>query len=691
MDTDTDIESISSWSSESELSSSDKDSGRSFALPLVAGFNLVMACIFVAHLVVAAILPFVLGGFKICSTVGVFEYWTLIFAGAIPTGLATLFLIARAVTHHVQFAALYAASLWFMAVTIWGTQVVSCWFPYVKATPGAYVLQWQAEVLATLSTVFFFRMVLSRLRTLEEAMWEDVGSRTLSSMFYVYCFFCSLSCVIDLGVYWTSREAHEGWLHPSTSRFPWNILMTLLCVIAFCVKAFLMLERPCARVLQAWPNMSTDQRDAATRATCIVLSQQAALVLSVWSKLVRAILWILYNRLASEFPWVPDAIEGLTLVDFISESVGAIMFSGAYGMKSLKHSLSRRLMEQQRSSLRRQVATHWRPSERDSPMWQVKVAEMAKRGISLKALLDFYERLGQTVMPEYKSDLHRTKDVVRAAIIPETKDRCCSMATVMMSGIPTRPDKFVSHSWGNLFHDLVASIVADALGEVSYEACSFLLASNFRGLKAALSAKDCLNTTYWICAFAVNQHATICETNPYDFDPSTGRLYKPCKCKSERHLNTTPPLTLSGKSIWCEVNKFKDMLRYLAACNEQLEHVIAVDANFDLFTRAWVVAELAEAHDVGIRQHLRIKSRTTLLESEHSLRDLRIEAMQASRPEDIDEILAGIQDKDAFNSRLQSMIFGSSGGLISEWKGLDGLEQMTRIGQLARFANLSHS
>ena len=56
--------------------------------------------------------------------------------------------------------------------------------------------------------------------------------------------------------------------------------------------------------------------------------------------------------------------------------------------------------------------------------------------------------------------------------------------------------------------------------------------------------------------------------------------------------------------------------------------------------------------------------------------------MRASRPEDVDEILEKIEDKEDFNQRLRSLIFGK---LIAGWRGLDGAEQMDRIGRLARW------
>ena len=45
----------------------------------------------------------------------------------------------------------------------------------------------------------------------------------------------------------------------------------------------------------------------------------------------------------------------------------------------------------------------------------------------------------------------------------------------MMDGCPTRPQKMVTHNWGNRFADLVAAIVADALGDDEFGSIADLL------------------------------------------------------------------------------------------------------------------------------------------------------------------------------------------------------------------------
>merc|ERR1711879_588031 len=114
------------------------------------------------------------------------------------------------------------------------------------------------------------------------------------------------------------------------------------------------------------------------------------------------------------------------------------------------------------------------------------------------------------------------------------------------------------------------------------------------------------------------------------------------------------------------------MVEMLAVQNNQFSQIVAVDRNFVIFNRAWCVAELSLAHEVGMRQRLLIFAEEMIAEHEERLRSLRIQDMKASRPQDIDVILAKIPDVDAFNSTLQALLFDD---LFPTWWGHDALEQ----------------
>ena len=213
--------------------------------------------------------------------------------------------------------------------------------------------------------------------------------------------------------------------------------------------------------------------------------------------------------------------------------------------------------------------------------------------------------------------------MVRLAIIPLTASSCSSYAQLVNKGAKVLPKKMVTHNWSNLFRDLLASVISEALGEHTFEFVAELLSdkAGVEALEKMLRVHGSLEETYWICAFAVNQHAGICGANPAGtVDPVTGLRHPTCQCSEPKFFNEDPPLNDDGKSIQCEMNKFDDMMALLARENPDFAEVVAVDASLDLFGRAWCVAELAEAHRMGMTQSLKIRNKETLLRRQLTLK-----------------------------------------------------------------------
>ena len=260
------------------------------------------------------------------------------------------------------------------------------------------------------------------------------------------------------------------------------------------------------------------------------------------------------------------------------------------------------------------------------------------------------------------------------------------------SKIEVIPKKMVTHNWSNLFRDLVATVIADALGEHAFEFVAELLCDKHgvKLLQETLRVHGCLEETYWICAFAVNQHAGICGANPNgDIDPVTKIPHPTCACSAPKFFNEDPPLNEHGESIQCEMNKFDDMMAFLSKKDNNFTEVIAVDADLNLFQRSWCMAELAEAHRMGMAQNLMLRNKATLMNRQCTLEGLQVENMKASRPEDVQQILAKIPDKKAFNKKLQELIFDGTTGLLASWNKADVLQQMEDLSYVLKWARLS--
>ena len=115
-------------------------------------------------------------------------------------------------------------------------------------------------------------------------------------------------------------------------------------------------------------------------------------------------------------------------------------------------------------------------------------------------------------------------------------------------------------------------------------------------------------------------------------------------------------------SINCEMNKFSDMIAWLAATDTAFKQILVVNSSLEIFSRAWCVAEMAEAYMMGMKQLPKIESSMSNRMRNERLKSLRVEDMKASRPEDVEQILSRIPDKCEFNRQLQklfSKIFGA--------------------------------
>merc|ERR1711920_770713 len=118
---------------------------------------------------------------------------------------------------------------------------------------------------------------------------------------------------------------------------------------------------------------------------------------------------------------------------------------------------------------------------------------------------------------------------------------------------------------------------------------------------------------------------------------------------------------------------------------------IVVDKGFDVFSRAWCIAEIVQGSASGIGQSLILHSAESVDEHYVGLADLDVRDCKASRPEDKAAILAKITDIAAFNVHLQKLMSDADAeGLFSQW--VDGECLACTVGRLSkRMASLSMS
>eukprot|EP00928_Gymnodinium_smaydae_P087743 TRINITY_DN71969_c0_g1_i1.p1 TRINITY_DN71969_c0_g1~~TRINITY_DN71969_c0_g1_i1.p1 ORF type:complete len:471 (-),score=40.87 TRINITY_DN71969_c0_g1_i1:417-1700(-) len=258
-------------------------------------------------------------------------------------------------------------------------------------------------------------------------------------------------------------------------------------------------------------------------------------------------------------------------------------------------------------------------------------------------------------MPAFEPKVSSTCDVVRMMIIPTTcRDLSSrnnfsdnSFATHVNAGGRRRPTTLVTHHWNNLFSHTIAAIVADALDRPTY--CSVLdqleTPERVDLLRRRLQELGAGENVYWFCPVSVDQHCTICGF-AHGKDTASGLDYNVCTCPMEKH--ETGDL--------CEVNKFHHVLTRMVHDDPSFRHLVAIDERFEIYTRAWCIAEIAQAAELGIPQVFKMFSLTALFQRRTHLMALDVRNCQTSRDTDKQLILSWIPDISLFNARIRKIL-----------------------------------
>jgi len=284
-------------------------------------------------------------------------------------------------------------------------------------------------------------------------------------------------------------------------------------------------------------------------------------------------------------------------------------------------------------------------------VYRMKVEELSRRSISVERLLHFYH---EVVIKTFNMDPNAlTEDVVQDIIIPMTEEDEVSWVDyleknteyvdttpVVLTSAKSRPfftagaeasdvepTTHVVHAWKMRFVDLLAAILQDAshgktrkLGESYEEACR-------------IYAKV-LHKPYWICAFCINQHLSICHEPRFK-----------CRCSSPKYDEATPQ---------CEFDKFSAVAQVLHQRGGGM--LLALERDLQALSRAWCVDEVHYALATGMA----IKPSFSTLPGFCSLREFVCEVTRCqARPSDKERILNKIQigtGIPAFNDRVTTFL-----------------------------------
>ncbi|CAE7616982.1 LRK10L-1.1 [Symbiodinium sp. CCMP2592] len=464
-----------------------------------------------------------------------------------------------------------------------------------------------------------------------------------------------------------------------------GVLMTL--VVA--VRAFRRVKRALKEVSVREESYASAERDWCLRVlNRMIMAVCFSCILSAASH----ILCLPAIFLAPE-EWRQLIVPGYHFMDVTAELIGLVFIVGI-----LKPPEKVSFAEQSVPRLRAMRGMSRLTEELPTTEENDKVQELALRSINLSELLDFYESLGceGSRMPHFDPCRSTTHDVVRQAIIPASRQGSGGMSyaeLLQQTGhVANRmPDCMVTHSWSNLFLDLVAAVVADALGHDEYDKVAHCLRQgHVETLRQQLLTKGTLGNSYWICCFCVNQHSSICA------GPGPAPTEAAARVRWERNCRDTvtgEPLTfcdclepkLANDDADCEVNKFDAMMLWLQYKNPRLRQLVAVDRKFDVFSRSWCIAELVAAHGADIPQSVCLETSKPFDPTAEDLAiyeylvNLSVANSLASRPEDKEMILQKVSSVREFDAALQMLIFGNRGLLTKKLTGFDLLEPAARF------------
>eukprot|EP00930_Biecheleria_cincta_P097955 TRINITY_DN89637_c0_g1_i1.p1 TRINITY_DN89637_c0_g1~~TRINITY_DN89637_c0_g1_i1.p1 ORF type:complete len:638 (-),score=88.33 TRINITY_DN89637_c0_g1_i1:182-2095(-) len=552
------------------------------------------------------------------------------------------------------------------------------------------------EVIDAFAWVLYLIAIQSRMELAESSFGQSLGARRISRLRQAVLVLSSSRIVVDLIILGLliSKTAYPAWFAPAYVGFikvrgiSISFLFAIAGLITF-VGFSLLIKAACPpptvsegsylHAEAAWARRTTTRVRNAMLASAMCWSTLGTLVtLSAWAGKLPSDMDISRVKQAG----ISDAGKaGLCLMSTIELFCFMIM-AGCFLPRQPGIRFKER--KKQKNQIWRQNSTN------RTRVWQDKVEELADRSMSVQALLDFHRQLSPEVMPHYDPLQHKTNDVVRQAIIPTSRTQLEGTAFAA----PGMPNRMVTHTWGGPFLHLVAAVAADCRNLNEYAPASKQLLDDAPELEQSLRAEGCLQLRYWICAFCVNQHASICagfgpapalgtpEYRRWDAcrrDSVTGMVHPICDCATRKHFNDSPDQ--------CELNKFDDVMALLHEQVPNFQQLVAVDSDLDVFARIWCVAEMYQAYYMGIPQRLCLTSNAAvdICGEDYTIfrqfTKFSITECSASRPEDKEEILHKIQHIDEFDFQLQAAIF-STRGLLSEhlvgFRALDAAAFSTR-------------
>ena len=396
-------------------------------------------------------------------------YFIVLMLASLGSGCMAACLRKRAgASPHVKSASDYAILNWCQSLLV-TMAVRPIDFSYGVLPPYAYHYDgglWSTEsifyssvavcrgILYGLGSICMQKLIASRLELLELSSSQAFGGRCICCLVRVQACTASVA-VISLSL---------GFCYELFPESPWKVVqatqslailagfltaivnvLTSMMAACFLTKSLLVLRRVLrmAKLNDASVAAQLSLRRARRLAGLQTMGVSCSLVLTI---LVIPCALLSHTHAALGIPlW---AAVGVQAVDVLGNALAAVLLSGGHRLPKVDQVPGQQLCCW---ACRCQTKAPLEQERDWSPMWRAKVEELSLRGMTLRSLLCFYQ---ETLLPmpgwKYAPSDHKTRDVVRRAIIPLTsREESAYAVSALNRDGPRRAQVMVTHNWGN--------------------------------------------------------------------------------------------------------------------------------------------------------------------------------------------------------------------------------------------------
>ena len=314
------------------------------------------------------------------------------------------------------------------------------------------------------ASLWMQKLIASRLDLLEQSSNSKFGGGCIRCLLRVQTCTASLAAIqfcIVVFAYVTKIFSSAGLMNIALAlaglTLFWNVVASMVAICSFS-RSFLMLRKVLGKDVPvvAKSSLGQAQRLAALQTLGICFSLVLTIVVVPFIVACNAGEYLGKRIRRLQLDYVGASVQAL---DVLGNGLAVLLLSGSHRLPKLDRAPEQRLCC---CACPRQTRALPEKERGWSPTWREKVEELSLRGMTLRSLLRFYQ---EELLPmpgwKYVPKEHKTKDVVRRAIIPLTsREESAYAVSALNKDGPQRARVMVTHNWGNCFKDCFQEILS---------------------------------------------------------------------------------------------------------------------------------------------------------------------------------------------------------------------------------------